>query len=78
MDARRIRPLFLPPHPRRNQYIPLRRQKKLAAFRFRGLRRSRENCISAPSFFLSKTDPLRWAPILLRTTINGKNCRKGY
>ncbi len=23
MDARRIRPLFLPPHPRRNQYIPL-------------------------------------------------------
>ena len=22
MDARRIRPLFLPPHPRRNQYIP--------------------------------------------------------
>ena len=22
MDVRRIRPLFLPPHPRRNQYIP--------------------------------------------------------
>ena len=32
-----------------------RRQKKLAAFRFRGLRKSRENCISAPSFFLSKS-----------------------
>ena len=63
MDARRIRPLFLPPHPRRNQYIPVR-QKKVAAFRFRGLRKSRENFISAPSFFLSKSDPLRWAPIL--------------
>ena len=23
MDARRIRPLFLPPHPRRNRYIPI-------------------------------------------------------
>ena len=32
-----------------------RRQKKLASFRFRGLRKCRENCISAPSFFLSKS-----------------------
>lgn len=23
MDVRRIRPLFLPPHPRRNQYTPI-------------------------------------------------------
>ena len=29
------------------------RQKKLAAFRFPGFRKSRENFISAPSFFLS-------------------------
>nr|DAR99094.1 MAG TPA: hypothetical protein [Caudoviricetes sp.] len=26
MDGRRIRPLFLPPHPRRNRYIPSSRQ----------------------------------------------------
>ena len=39
------------------------RQKKLAPFRFRGLRKSRESCISAPSFFLSESNPLRWASI---------------
>ena len=96
MDVRRIRPLLLPPHPRRNQYIPSseetrsipfprfskkprklhirsfllplqiepaslgfdlvkNNEKKLAPFRFRGLRKGRENFISAPSFFLSKT-----------------------
>ena len=39
------------------------RQKKLAAFRFRGFGKSRENCTSAPSFFLSRSNPLRWALI---------------
>ena len=38
------------------------RQKKRTPFRFRGFRKRRENCISARSFFLSKTDPLHWAP----------------
>ena len=42
---------------------PRPRQKKLAPCRFRGFRRSRESSISAPSFFLSKSDPLRWALI---------------
>ena len=32
-----------------------RRQKKLAAFRFRGYCKRRENFMSAPSFFLSKS-----------------------
>ncbi len=40
------------------------RQKKPTALRFRGLRKRRENCVSAVSFFLSKSDPLRRAPIL--------------
>ena len=31
---------------------------KLDAFRFR---RNGENCTSAPSFFLSRAEPLRWA-----------------
>ena len=38
-----------------------RRQKKLAALRFRGLRKSRESCTSAISFFLSTAKPLRLA-----------------
>ena len=33
------------------------RQKKPALFRFRGLRKSRENSISAVSFFLFQTGP---------------------
>ena len=60
MDAGRIRPLFLPPHPRRNRYTPLR-QTKPAPFRFPGFRKSRESCTSAVSVFLSNSDPLRWA-----------------
>ncbi len=40
------------------------RQKGPAPFRFRGYRKRRESCISAGSFFLSKSDPLRRAPIL--------------
>ena len=39
------------------------RQKNSAPFRFRGLRKSRENFISVASFFLSKSNPLRWASI---------------
>jgi len=31
MDGRRIRPLFLPPHPRRNQYIPVFALRRRAA-----------------------------------------------
>ena len=34
------------------------RQTKLAPLRFRGLRKSRENCVSARSVFLSNPDPL--------------------
>ena len=36
-------------------------QKKLPAFHFPGFRRCRGNSISAPSFFLSDPNPLRWA-----------------
>ena len=32
MDARRIRPLFLPPHPRRNQYIPASEETRSIPF----------------------------------------------
>ena len=46
------------------QVPPLRRQKGPAPFRFRGYRKRRESCISAGSFFLSKSDPLRRDPIL--------------
>ena len=41
----------------------------LASFRFRGLRKSRESCTSAISFFLSTTNPLRWALWLLNLGI---------
>ena len=40
---------------------PYLRQKKPAPFRFRGLRKRPENFISAVSFFLSPSNPLRWA-----------------
>lgn len=30
MDDRRIRPLFLPPHPRRNPYIPIWKYYRLS------------------------------------------------
>ena len=36
---------------------PAPRQKNSAPFRFRGLRKSRENCTSAESFFLSQIEP---------------------
>ena len=39
------------------------RQKNSAPFRFRGLRKSRENCTSAESFFLSETGASRGAPV---------------
>ena len=41
------------------------RQKNPAPFRFRGLRKSRENCISAVSFFLSKTEVSRGTSVLV-------------
>lgn len=37
------------------------RQQKPIPFRFPGLRKSRESCISIGSCFLSNTDPLCWA-----------------
>ena len=40
------------------------RQKKPVPFRFPGFRKGRESSPSTGSFFLSKSDPLRWAPIL--------------
>ena len=39
------------------------RQKKLTPFRFPGLRKCQESCISVSSFFLPKSNPLRWASI---------------
>ena len=45
------------------------RQKKLAAFHFPGFHRCRGNSISAPYFFLSKPNPLRWA---LRRCFGGR------
>ena len=67
MDARRIRPLFLPPRPRRNRYTPLR-QTKPAPLRFPGLHKCRENSVSTVSVFLS--DPKRKAPDRRRTMGN--------
>jgi len=40
-----------------NEYCPAARQKKPFPFRFRGLRKRRENCRSAGSFFLFKIGP---------------------
>ena len=37
--------------------LPAPRQKNSAPFRFRGLRKSRENCTSAESFFLYQIEP---------------------
>ncbi len=42
---------------------PAPRQKNSAPFRFRGLRKSRENCTSAASFFLSETGVSRGTPV---------------
>ncbi len=39
------------------------RQKNSASFRFRGLRKSRENCISAEFFFLSETELSRGSSV---------------
>ena len=40
-----------------------RRQKNSAPLRFRGLRKSRENCVSAESFFLSETELSRGSSV---------------
>ena len=53
---------------------PPRRQKKAIPFRFPGLRKRRESSISAISLFLSKSNPLRWASILLRTIAREEAC----
>ena len=47
--------------------LPTPRQKKPIPFRFPGLRKSQESCISIGSFFLSNTDPLCWALCLYET-----------
>ena len=39
------------------------RQKKLTPFRISGSRKSQESSISVSSFFLSKSNPLRWVSI---------------
>ena len=39
------------------------RQKKLTPFRFPGLRKCQESCISVSSFFFPKSNQLRWASI---------------
>ncbi len=45
MDARRIRPLFLPPHPRRNRYIPIyKREEKTVAVPRNVAAALRRNC----------------------------------
>ena len=46
---------------------PPSRQRKLATFRFPGFHKYRESYGSAPSLFLSKSNPLRWASILYGT-----------
>ena len=40
---------------------PPRRQKKAIPFRFPGFRKSWESSISIASFFLTNSNPLRWA-----------------
>ena len=43
--------------------LPAPRQKNSAPFRFRGLRKRRENCTSAESFFLSETELSRGSSV---------------
>ena len=54
---------------------PPPRQKNAAPFRFRGLRKSRENCISAASFFLSNSDPLTLGS---ESVGNGCSCKVSH
>ena len=68
MDGRRIRPLFLPPHPRRNQYTPSSEETRSIPLPSFG-----ESSISAPSFFLSKTGEkkLGWNSAGFTGTVRG-------
>ena len=50
------------------------RQKNSAPFRFRGLRKSRENCTSAESFFLSKSEDPRGSSDLVLCAGSDMNC----
>ena len=54
-------PLFRSPHPRRNQYAPSSSEQTALHF---VPRQSRGTFIPLRLFFLSKPDPLRWAPVL--------------
>ena len=61
MDVRRIRPLVPPPYPRRNQYTPLYRRRKLHSRRFResACGYSQKLCI-VPLRLLLPVETLRW------------------
>ena len=86
MDARRIRPLFLPPHPRRNQYIPSSNQIHEVQLSRKARQHEPMNLIflsktkgklsfllrTTLMFFLPKSNPFRWASIL-----NKNNDRSG-
>ena len=56
MDARRIRPLSQPPHPRRNRYIPT---SSHATYRLASGGHAESSLISLLVLFEEK--PLRWA-----------------
>ena len=58
MDGRRIRPLFLPPHPRRNRYTP----SSSLQTPYPALRRKRQSLV-IPLQLLSEHDPLCWARV---------------
>ena len=53
---------------------PAPRQKNSVPFRFRGLRKSRENCTSAESFFLSETGVSRGTPVSVITAGSDLDC----
>ena len=58
MDGRRIRPLFLPLHPRRNRYTP----SSSLQTPYPALRRKRQSLV-IPLQLLSEHDPLCWARV---------------
>ena len=53
---------------------PAPRQKNSAPFRFRGLRKSRENCTSAASFFLSETEVSQGTSVSVMENGSDLNC----
>ena len=53
---------------------PAPRQKNSAPFRFRGLRKSRENCTSAASFFLSETEVSRGTSVSVMENGSDLDC----